>query len=302
MNEPFLSSLSQQPVVSVCMITYNHAAYISQAIESVLSQKTRFTIELVIGEDGSPDDTRKICLDYQKKYPDAIRLFLPDENQGMMKNLMHCLQLCKGRYIAFCEGDDYWIDPFKLQKQIDFLEQHPDHSLCYHDALIVYERKAAPPSYFSSLQGDQTVGEEDLLSRWMIPSASMVFRREVVADLRPWMEQIAHGDLLIHLLSMDKGRIRYIDQMMSVYRVSLEGTSMTARFRQKQDYLLKKIEFLFSHFDEYTDFRHTKALKKAFERRRFVNKFGKRYKEIGKWAYLLYPLYSYKKIVEKIRK
>lgn len=302
MNESTFIPKEGAPMVSVCMITYNHAPYIAQAIEGVLAQKTGFSVELVIGEDCSTDATRPICLAYQNKYPQLLRLILPEQNQGMMKNLLHCLQACKGKYIAFCEGDDYWIDPFKLQKQIDFLEQYPAYSLCYHDALVVYEKKAAPPSYFSPLRGDQSVDAATLLSRWSIPSASMVFRKEVVKEVRPWMEQLTHGDLLIHLLSMDKGQIRYIDQLMSVYRVALEGNSMTARFREKQDFLLKKIEFLFSHFDEYTHFRHTETLKKALAGRQFANSFGKSYKKFGKWAYLFYPGYSYKKMMEKIRK
>lgn len=302
MNESIFSAETGLPAVSVCMITYNHAFCIGQAIESVLSQKTDFPFELVIGEDCSTDDTREVCMAYQKKYPQLIRLFLPEQNQGMMKNLIHCLQACNGKYIAFCEGDDYWIDPFKLQKQIDFLEKHPAYSLCYHDALGVYEKKAAPPFYFSPLQNDQSVDAETLLSRWSIPSASMVFRKEVVADLRPWMEELTHGDLLIHLLSLDKGQIRYIDQIMSVYRVALEGTSMTARFRKKQDFLLGKIAFLFSRFDEYSNFRHTEILKKALAKRQFANSFGKRYRKFGKWAYLFYPVYTYNKLMAKIRK
>lgn len=302
MKESAFSGATCAPLVSVCMITYNHAPYIAQAIEGVLSQKTDFPVELVIGEDCSTDDTRKICRAYQDKYPGSIRLFLPERNQGMMKNLIHCLQTCNGTYIAFCEGDDYWIDPFKLQKQIDFMEQNPAYSLCYHDALVVYEKKAAPPSYFSPLRTDQSVDPDTLLSRWSIPSASMVFRKEVVKDLRPWMEEITHGDLLIHLLSMDKGRIRYIDRIMSVYRVALEGTSMTARFREKQDFLLKKIEFLFFNFDEHTRYRHSEVLKKALARRQSANSLRKSYQRIGKWAYLFHPVYCYRRMMEKIRK
>lgn len=290
------------PFVSVCMITYNHAAYIGQAIESILSQKTDFPVELVIGEDCSPDNTREICRLYQQKYPDRIRLKLPERNLGMMKNLFECLQSCRGTYIAFCEGDDYWTDPFKLQKQIAFLESHPDYSLCCHDALLVYEHKAKAPAYFTAFQQDCTLEAATLLGRWTIPSASMVFRRNIVTELRPWMEQVNHGDLLLHLLCMDKGKIWYINQLMSVYRVSLEGTSMTARFREKQEFLLGKIEYLFSHFDEQTDFRHAEVLHDALEKRRLTNRFGKEYKKFGKWAYLLCPSYTCRKIKEKFRK
>lgn len=111
-------------MVSVCMITYNHEKYISEAIEGVLMQKTTFPIELIIGEDFSTDNTRKIVLAYAEKYPDIIRPLLPESNMGMMKNFIGTLKAATGRYIALCEGDDYWIDPYKLQKQVDFLEEN----------------------------------------------------------------------------------------------------------------------------------------------------------------------------------
>src|ERR1700739_2391661 len=114
-----------KPLISVCMITYNHEKYIAQAIESVLAQKTNFPVELVIGDDYSTDSTRKICLDYKKKHPDILKLRFPDKNMGMMPNFIANLKECDSRYIALLEGDDYWTDPYKLQKQFDFLEANP---------------------------------------------------------------------------------------------------------------------------------------------------------------------------------
>lgn len=111
------------PLVSVIMTTYNHSKFIAQAIDSVLSQKTNFPIELIIGEDCSTDNTRQICLDYQQKHPTRIRLFLPEENVGFLRNYGQLLKLCRGKYIAIISGDDYWCDNTKLQKQYDCLEQ-----------------------------------------------------------------------------------------------------------------------------------------------------------------------------------
>ena len=118
--------------VSVCMITYNHEQFISQAIEGILMQKTDFPIELIIGEDCSTDSTRQICTEYQEKYPDKINLQLRKNNLGFYQNWAVTLQACTGKYIALCEGDDYWTDPLKLQKQVDFLEANPDYSVCSH--------------------------------------------------------------------------------------------------------------------------------------------------------------------------
>ena len=118
-------------MVSVCMITYNHEKYISKAIEGVLMQKTTFPIELIIGEDCSTDSTRKIVVEYAEKYPDLIRPLLPESNLGMMKNFIKTMEAAKGKYIALCEGDDYWTDLLKLQKQVDFLEGNEEYIMCY---------------------------------------------------------------------------------------------------------------------------------------------------------------------------
>ncbi len=132
-----------QPLVSVKMITYNHAPFIAQAIQSVLSQKTDFPFELVIGEDCSTDGTRDIVFEHQKKHPDIIRVITSAENVGMAKNSLRTAKACAGKYLAFCEGDDYWHDPLKLQKQVDYLESHPDCGLVYssYDMYYVESKK-----------------------------------------------------------------------------------------------------------------------------------------------------------------
>jgi glycosyltransferase involved in cell wall biosynthesis len=123
----------QEPLVSVHMITYNHAPYIAQAIECVLAQKTNFPFELVIGEDCSTDGTREIVFDYAKRYPDIIRVITSEKNVGMHKNSFRTTQACQGKYIAYCEGDDYWHHPEKLQKQADYLEANPECGLVHSD-------------------------------------------------------------------------------------------------------------------------------------------------------------------------
>ncbi len=120
-----------EPLVSVKMITYNHAPFIAQAIEGVLQQKTNFPFELVIGEDCSTDGTREIVFEYQRKYPDIIRVITSDENVGMKKNGYRTTKACRGKYIAYCEGDDYWHRTDKMQIQAEYLESHPDCGLVY---------------------------------------------------------------------------------------------------------------------------------------------------------------------------
>jgi len=121
------------PLVSVAMITYNHEPFISEAIEGVLRQKANFKIELVIGEDCSTDRTREIILEYQKKHPHIIYVITSEKNVGMKKNSYRTAKACHGKYMAFCEGDDYWQNPNKLQIQVDYLEGHPECGMVYSD-------------------------------------------------------------------------------------------------------------------------------------------------------------------------
>lgn len=120
-----------QPLVSIRTATYNHGAYIKQCIEGVLIQKTTFPIEFIIGEDYSNDETREIVFQYAKKYPDTIRVITADYNVGSKANGRRCIRACRGKYMAICEGDDYWTDPLKLQKQVDFLEANSEYGMCY---------------------------------------------------------------------------------------------------------------------------------------------------------------------------
>jgi glycosyltransferase involved in cell wall biosynthesis len=117
------------PTVSILMVTYNHEKYIRNAIEGVLIQKTKFPIELIIGEDHSTDSTREICKEYESKYREVIRILDSEKNIGGLPNFIKSLAECNGRYVALCEGDDYWTDPYKLQKQVDFLEYHKEYAL-----------------------------------------------------------------------------------------------------------------------------------------------------------------------------
>lgn len=121
------------PLVSIGIITYNHEKYIRQCLEGVMMQKTNFPFEVIIGEDCSTDNTRKIVEEFEAKYPDVIKPIYQEKNVGGARNAYEfCYPKLSGKYIAICEGDDYWTDPLKLQKQVDFLENNPDVVLCYH--------------------------------------------------------------------------------------------------------------------------------------------------------------------------
>ena len=139
--------LTNNYMVDIPMCTYNHEKYIAQTIESILMQKTDFKIRLFIGEDCSIDNTRKIVKQYAEKYPDIIFPVYHNENIGAVRNSEILLKKCTAKYIALLDGDDYWTDPYKLQKQVDFLEKNPEYSLCSHR----YKINSWNSDYYSGL-------------------------------------------------------------------------------------------------------------------------------------------------------
>ncbi len=212
----------QAPVlVSVCMIAYRHGQFIADAIDGVLAQNLKGRIELLVSDDVSPDDTREICRRYQSQNPDRIRLLLPERNLGMMPNFLQTLSKCKGRYIALCDGDDYWTDPRKLQKQVDFLEANPDHALCFHKAQILVngtltEDHIAEPR-FAAL-GRSSVDILDLLRNTnFIHTPTVVFRRSAL-ELPPEMKHSPIGDYFLYVVLLQHGLAGHLDDTMAVYR------------------------------------------------------------------------------------
>jgi glycosyltransferase involved in cell wall biosynthesis len=202
--------------VSVCMITYEHEAFVAQAIESVLAQRTSFPIELVIGEDGSSDRTRDICEHYERARPDVVRLLPRRGRRGMVANHLDTLRSCRGAYVALCDGDDYWIDSEKLERQVEFLETHPDFDICFHEAWLEYPDGHREPWVGNRWREDY--GARDLFNEWLITTASVIFRRPGVDELPSYLDRATHYDLALLVFLADRGRIGYLDRVMSVYR------------------------------------------------------------------------------------
>lgn len=210
--------------VSVCMITYNHEKYIAQAIESVMAQKTNFDFELIIGEDYSTDNTKNILIEYQKKYPKRIKLILLDKNIGMMKNFIQTLKTCKGEYVAFLEGDDYWSDKYKLLKQVNLLNASPTYSMCFHTTEAFYESNPKNTYFIPSQnrkKGEYSV--EDILQYNFIASCSVMYRNNLVKKLPSWFNLLEIGDWPLHILYAMHGPIGYIDEVMARYRIHNES-------------------------------------------------------------------------------
>ena len=215
------------PKVSVCMIAYKHEAYIRQAIESILAQDVDFPLELVIGDDCSPDGTAAICEEFASRDP-RVRLLSRDRNLGVMPNFTRTLLACTGKYIAVCEGDDYWTDPQKLRKQVQFLDAHPDHAGTTHQSMVITDNVAVR----TFKEGvPHTLTTIDLIGGRLFHTASVMFRRPVL-DLFSKSPLVLSCDRLLNFCISFKGKIHYSDECMCAYRLHGGGMSSNASVEQ----------------------------------------------------------------------
>jgi predicted O-linked N-acetylglucosamine transferase (SPINDLY family)/glycosyltransferase involved in cell wall biosynthesis len=233
--------------VSVHMVTYNHEKFIAQAIESILMQKVDFEYEIVIGEDCSTDNTRQIVIDYQKKYPNIIRLLLPVSNIGAHANAISTYKACNGQYIALLEGDDYWLSPDKLQKQVNFLDGNSDFAICFTNALIFREDNHANSTIF--LQGQAQVSTiENLLTSNFISTPSVMYRNKLIREFPAWFTEQSMGDWTSYILLAEHGKIGYIDEVMSAYRVHAGGTWSSKRREHQLTETIKMLQSVRKYF------------------------------------------------------
>lgn len=214
---------SMKPKVSILCITYNHGAYIRDALDGFVMQKTNFPFEVLIHDDASTDDTADIIREYAAKYPDIIKPILQTENQwsrGVSISKVFQWPRISGEYVAMNEGDDYWTDPYKLQKQVDFLDAHPDYSVCFHPVRVTWDNGKYPDSIFPSKKCrfyKTTLELSDLLKNNFIQTNSVMYRwRRDCINIYP--DNILPGDWYQHLLHAQVGKIGFIPDIMSVYR------------------------------------------------------------------------------------
>ena len=223
-SDPAVMSLA--PVVSVHMITYNHGPCLAKAIEGVIAQKTDFLIELLIGEDCSTDSTREIALDYQRRYPHLIRVIYSDRNVGMMANLRRVWGACRGEFVAFCEGDDYWIDQDKLREQVVVLSRLKNIDIAFHSCYRKYENEQKNILSYVRSSTDKvfTLSEVIAGSGDFMPTASLVVRRSLLISIQNWFDATMPpvGDYFIQIFGSRNGGAYYVNKPMSVYRKDVE--------------------------------------------------------------------------------
>ena len=263
-----------EPEVCVLMPTYNHAKFISQAIDGVLGQRTNFPIRLYISDDGSSDDTTDICFNYQEKFPDRIELVYSHENTRgkIVQSLYYRGAANRSKYIAFCEGDDYWTDPHKLQKQFDFMKVHPECAGCFHDAPYVNENgDIVRASVKPLLNGNLFLNEKDVFSLCGLePTCSMFFRREVLDPFPNIMRELP-SDFFLGLSIARKGLYAYLDEVMAVHVKHPEGWSSRSKVDIHMDMLERPFALMQS--DYYRE-KFRKETIKLYRTRKYSENIG----------------------------
>lgn len=255
------------PLVSICCLTYNHENFIKQTIESFLIQKTSFPIEIIIHDDASTDNTQKVIMEYVSKYPDLIKTIFQKENmysKGERSFFGHYIfPSVRGKYIALCEGDDYWIDALKLEKQINFLKNNPDCSICFHASRHIDENEQLRSFIHRPLIIPKnlkfSIRSAILGGGGFMTTNSIVFVSSYLKDLPSYYYKAPVEDLPLMLVLATYGSIGYLKDIMSVYRLRTEGSWSTKmnyskEMRRKHHRAIVK---MFHDFDKSTHFKYS---------------------------------------------
>jgi glycosyltransferase involved in cell wall biosynthesis len=251
--------MNNNPVVSISCITYNHAPYISQCLDGFLMQKTDFPIEVLIHDDASTDGTADIIREYEKKYPEIIKPIYQTENQyskGIRISMTYNYLRANGKYIAFCEGDDYWIDPYKLQKQVDFLEKNPEYGMCC-TKVKGYNQKEN--KFFKKTKGSNACSFPELMKHNTVVTLTVCLNRnlwercvkEINMEDKKWIQ----GDYPTWLWFAYNSKIYFMEDVTGVYRVLEESMSHSHSIEKSKEFIISAIEInkYFSTLYNYHD-------------------------------------------------
>ena len=304
--------------VTVVCITYNHEKYIDKCLRGIVMQKTDFPFEAIVYDDASPDGTAEIIKKYENEYPEIIKPFYQKDNTFKRHyNKYHDIYaLAKGDYLAICEGDDFWTDPYKLQKQFDFMEAHPDYSLCGTSAYLAREDDTFMPEMFSVEGGSREIPTGEIIDDWCMATASLFYRKDKrVVDI-PYMGNCSNGDYATAVYLALNGRVYYIDEPTCAYRIMSIG-SFSYRSRSDPEFYRKVrtayLEML-ERIDEFSEYKYTDIIKNKIDHDYFemcralgdykgAKKAEKRFKELSLFEKSkLYVKYKFPKAIRFVRK
>lgn len=239
-------------MVSVCVITYGHEKYIAQTIEGILMQEVDFDFELIISNDCSPDQTDEVVKSYLKDHPKSnkVKYFSHKKNMGAYQNFVFSLENSNGKYIALCEGDDYWTDPLKLQKQVDFLESNPDFSICFTDYAVLSEntKGLTYPNLSKKFSVKDSFTKKEIILNNFIPTLTVMFRKEIKV-LNYLNEKFFPSDWFLHILNSNYGKIKFLNIESAVYRIHDGGVCSSASPLLNNKKYLKSIDLFRKQFN-----------------------------------------------------
>jgi len=260
------------PLVSVIITTYNHEKYIRSAIEGCLMQKTSFPFEIIIHDDASTDNTSSIVREYAETYPHQIIPVIQEENlynkgvKGAERYHKFLEPLVKGKYIAHCEGDDYWIDPLKLEKQVTVMEKDPSISMCFTAVRVKFANCNRKNRIKRSYKGSCYCAPKDIIlgNGGFSDLVSIIIPADIYDDLPEWYHLSPTGDVALNFLAMVRGKVYYLDEVTATYRFLSPGSwtvkSLTnVEFREC---ILRKHVLMSETFDKQTDFIYHELIKR----------------------------------------
>jgi glycosyltransferase involved in cell wall biosynthesis len=228
--------------VSTCIISYNQEKYIADAIESALMQEASFETEIIISDDCSTDNTTKIIRLYTEKYPNKVKAFFSEKNTGMLKNWQRALTLCNGKYIALLEGDDFWNDKRKIQKQYEILETNQSYAFSFTNAHIKYENQLDGFPHYVVQTGEE-YSTVDLFNYNFIPTCSVLMRNNISGNFfHPAYFKSPFADWIIHILNSQLGNIHFLNDFTCTYRVHDAGVWSGIKEEKRLSNKLKAIE------------------------------------------------------------
>lgn len=295
------SKKSSTPMVSVSLICYNQEKYISKAIDSVLMQKTKFDYEIVLSDDCSTDDTAEICKKYAEKYPDIIRLIKRDKNIGGVRNYLENYKLCKGKYISYLEGDDFFVDPYKLQKQVDFLEKNPDYAICCGHVEVVDEYGEFKGQLLPSMKDTYTVNE--LCKGDFVSTPTCMVRNHLIDTIPEWLFEFNGCDWTFDIVNAEYGKIKFMDEILAAYRIHNHGEWNKLTEKEK----IKTVISMVEKVNKYTEYKYDKEFKHyltaLYENRRELYNKNKIFRTVNyikrNPLFFINPKF-YKKFIKKV--